>query len=39
MVVEGADPDLLNAAVTAMRVPPSDRKEVTKPLIINVGSQ
>ncbi len=37
--VEGADPDLLNAAVTAMRIPPSDRKEVSKPLIINVGGQ
>jgi len=35
----GADPDLLNAAVTAMRIPPSDRKEVSKPLIINVGSR
>jgi hypothetical protein len=37
--VEGADPDLLNAAVTSMRIPPSDRKEVSKPLIINVGGQ
>ena len=37
--VEGADPDLLNAAVTAMRIPPSDRKEVSKPLIINIGGQ
>src|SRR6266702_7659497 len=37
--VEGADPDLLNAAVAAMRIPPSDRKEVSKPLIINVGGQ
>jgi len=39
VAVEGADPDLLNAAVTAMRVPPSDRKEVSKPVIINVGGQ
>ena len=37
--VEGADPDMLNAAVAAMRIPPSDRKEVSKPLIINVGGQ
>jgi hypothetical protein len=37
--VEGADPDLLNAAVTAMRIPPSDRKEVSKPVIVNVGGQ
>jgi hypothetical protein len=37
--VEGADPDLLNAAVTAMRIPPSDRKEVSKPLIVNIGGQ
>jgi hypothetical protein len=35
--VEGADPDMLNAAVTSMRIPPSDRKEIPKPLIINVG--
>ncbi len=35
--VEGADPDMLNAAVTAMRIPPTERKEVSKPLIINVG--
>jgi hypothetical protein len=37
--VEGADPDLLNAAVAAMRIPPSDRKEVSKPMIINIGGQ
>ena len=37
--VEGADPDLLNAAVIAMRIPPSDRKEVSKPLIVNIGGQ
>jgi len=37
--VEGADPDLLNAAVAAMRIPPTDRKEVSKPVIINVGGQ
>ena len=37
--VEGADPDMLNAAVTAMRIPPTERKEVSKPLIINVGGQ
>lgn len=36
--VEGADPDMLNAAVTSMRIPPSDRKEIPKPLILNVGS-
>ena len=35
--VEGADPDMLNAAVTAMRVPVSDRKEVSKPLVVNIG--
>jgi hypothetical protein len=37
VAVEGADPDMLNAAVTSMRIPPSDRKEIPKPLIINVG--
>jgi len=37
--VEGADPDMLNEAVTSMRIPASDRKEVAKPLIINVGGQ
>jgi len=37
--VEGADPDVLNAAVTVMRTPPSDRKEVAKPLLISVGGQ
>jgi len=37
--VEGADADLLNAAVTQMRIPASDRKEVSKPLIINIGGQ
>jgi hypothetical protein len=35
--VEGADPDMLNAAVTAMRIPPAERKEVPKPLILNIG--
>jgi hypothetical protein len=39
VAVEGADPDMLNAAVTSMRIPPSDRKEVSKPLVINVGGQ
>jgi len=39
LAVEGADPDLLNAAVAAMRIPPSDRKEISKPVIINVGGQ
>ena len=37
--VESADPDLLNAAVAAMRIPPADRKEVSKPMIINIGGQ
>lgn len=37
--VEGADPNMLDAAVTAMRIPPSDRKEVSKPLVINVGGE
>jgi len=37
--VEGADPDLLNAAVTAMRIPASDRKEIAKPLTINIGGR
>jgi hypothetical protein len=35
--VEGADPDMLNAAVTALRIPPTERKEVSKPLFINLG--
>ena len=37
--VEGADPDVLNNAVNAMRAAPSDHKEVSKPLIINIGGQ
>ena len=39
VAVEGADPDMLNAAVTSMRTPPTDRKETLKPQIINVGGQ
>ena len=37
--VEGADPDMLNAGVNAMRIPPTDRKEVAKPLVISVGGE
>jgi hypothetical protein len=37
--VEGADPDTLNLAVTTMRTQAADRKEVSKPIIVNIGGQ
>jgi hypothetical protein len=35
--VEGADSDMLNLAVTTMRTQAVDRKEVSKPIIVNIG--
>jgi hypothetical protein len=35
--VEGADPDMLNLAVTTMRTQAVDRKEVSKPIVVNIG--
>jgi len=35
--VNGADPDMLNLAVTSMRTQEVDRKQVSKPVIINIG--
>jgi len=37
--VEGADPDMLNLGVTTMRTQAVDRKEVSKPIIVNIGGQ
>jgi hypothetical protein len=37
--VEGADSDMLNLAVTTMRTQAVDRKEVSKPIIVNIGGQ
>jgi hypothetical protein len=37
--VEGADPDMLNLAVTTMRTQAVDRKEVSKPIVVNIGGQ
>jgi hypothetical protein len=35
--VDGADPDMLNLAVTTMRTQAVDRKEVSKPIVVNIG--
>ena len=35
--VVGADPDMLNLAVTTLRTQAVDRKEVSKPIIVNIG--
>jgi len=35
--VEGADPEMLNLAVTTMRTQAVDRKEVSKPIVVNIG--
>ena len=35
--VNGADPDMLNLAVTTMRTQAVDRKEVSKPIVVNIG--
>jgi len=35
--VEGADPDTLNLAVTTLRTQAVDRKEVSKPIVVNIG--
>jgi len=35
--VEGADPDMINAAVVSMRTQATDRKDVSKPVVISIG--
>jgi hypothetical protein len=35
--VQGADPDMINLALTTMRTQAVDRKEVSKPIIVNIG--
>lgn len=35
--VEGADPEMINLAVTTMRTQATDRKEVSKPLVVQIG--
>jgi hypothetical protein len=37
--VNGADPDMLNLAVTTMRTQAVDRKEVSKPIVLSIGGQ
>jgi hypothetical protein len=37
--VNGADPDMLNLAVTTMRTQEVDRKQVSKPIILSIGGQ
>jgi outer membrane murein-binding lipoprotein Lpp len=37
--VEGADPDLVNAAVQSMRKETTEREKVSQPLVINVGAR
>jgi hypothetical protein len=35
----GADPEMLSAAVKAMRTESIDRKQVSQPLVISIGAQ
>jgi hypothetical protein len=37
--VNGADPDMLNLAVTTMRTQAGEHKEVSKPIVVNIGGQ
>jgi PBP1b-binding outer membrane lipoprotein LpoB len=37
--VEGADPNMIDLAVTTMRTQAIDRKEVSKPVILSIGGQ
>jgi hypothetical protein len=37
--VNGADPDMLNLAVTTMRTQAIDRKEVSRPIVLSIGGQ
>jgi uncharacterized protein YgiB involved in biofilm formation len=37
--VEGADPIMIDLAVTTMRTEAADRKEVPKPLVVSIGGQ
>jgi hypothetical protein len=36
---EGADPEMINLAVTSMRTEATDRKEIAKPVVISIGGQ
>ena len=35
--VVGADPDMLNLAVTTLRTQAVDRREVSQPIVVNIG--
>jgi hypothetical protein len=37
--VQGADPNMLDLAVTTMRTQAVERKEVSKPIVVNIGGQ
>lgn len=37
--VQGADPYMLDLAVTTMRTQAVERKEVSKPIVVNIGGQ
>jgi hypothetical protein len=37
--VNGADPDMLNLAVTTMRTQAGEHKEVARPIVVNIGGQ
>jgi hypothetical protein len=39
LTVAAADPDMLNLAVTTMRTQAVDRKEVSRPIVVNIGGQ
>jgi hypothetical protein len=39
LIVAAADPDMLNLAVTTMRTQAVDRKEVSRPIVVNIGGQ
>lgn len=39
LAVAAADPDVLNLAVTTMRTQAVDRKEVSRPIVVNIGGQ
>ena len=37
--VQGADPNMLDLAVTTMRTQAAERREVPKPIVVNIGGQ
>jgi hypothetical protein len=37
--VQGADPNMLDLAVTTMRTQAAEHKEVSKPIVVNIGGQ